>query len=215
MARNPERLKALQQDLTLRGAHRVYLHAFDATQSTQQEATLQKVYQTLPQIDIALLAYGSLPEQQACEQNIEQASAEWQINASSTIELLTRLSQYFIKQGQGTIAAISSVAGDRGRQSNYFYGAAKAALSTFLQGLRNRLYPHGIHVLTIKPGFIDTPMTAQFKKGLLWAQPEQVALDIAKAIERKKNTLYTPWFWKYIMAIIRLIPETIFKRLKL
>ncbi len=113
------------------------------------------------------------------------------------------------------IAAISSVAGDRGRQSNYVYGSAKGMVTLFMQGLRNRLAKKGVAVVTIKPGFVDTPMTADIKKGLLWAQPEAIAKGIINAINKRKNEVYLPWFWCGIMLIIRHIPETIFKRLSL
>jgi short-subunit dehydrogenase len=128
---------------------------------------------------------------------------------------LSILANYFEKRGEGTLAAISSVAGDRGRQSNYVYGTAKAAVNAYLQGLRNRLYSKGVHVLTIKPGFVDTPMTAHLKQGPLFASVDQVARDIVKAIEKKKCIIYTPWFWRWIMLVIRLIPESLFRRLKL
>jgi short-subunit dehydrogenase len=118
-------------------------------------------------------------------------------------------------QGSGTIAVISSVAGDRGRQSNYVYGAAKGMVTRFLQGLRNRLAKRGVQVLTIKPGFVDTPMTAAFKKGALWAQPDAVARGIVAAVDAGKDEVYLPGFWRLIMAIIRHIPEPIFKRLSL
>lgn len=162
-----------------------------------------------------MIAYGTLSDQKACENNVEMTLQELNINALSVIALLTRLAPYFEAQGEGCIAVISSVAGDRGRQSNYVYGTAKGALSIFLQGLRNRLHKSGVQVLTIKPGFVDTPMTAEFPKGPLWASPEKVALDIEKAIENKCNVLYTPSFWFLIMAIIRNVPESIFKRLSL
>jgi short-subunit dehydrogenase len=110
---------------------------------------------------------------------------------------------------------ISSVAGDRGKFSNYVYGATKGGLTVFLQGLRNRLFHKGVHVLTIKPGFVDTPMTAGIKKGLLFARPESVGAGIYKAINCRCNTVYLPKFWWMIMAIIKSIPEFIFKRLKL
>ena len=133
----------------------------------------------------------------------------------SSLLLLMQLAQRFEQQGHGTLAVISSVAGDRGRQSNYVYGAAKGMLSIFLQGLRNRLQRHGVQVLTIKPGFVDTPMTAAFRKGLLWAQPETVAHGILKAINRGADVVYLPWFWLPVMLAIRLLPETMFKRLRL
>jgi short-subunit dehydrogenase len=110
---------------------------------------------------------------------------------------------------------ISSVAGDRGRQSNYVYGTAKSAVSTFSQGLRNRLARAGVKVVTIKPGFVDTPMTAAFKKGALWATPGAVAKRIHQAMTKGEDVVYTPWFWRWIMAIIKAVPESIFKKARL
>jgi short-subunit dehydrogenase len=118
-------------------------------------------------------------------------------------------------QQHGTLAVISSVAGDRGRQSNYLYGAAKAAVSTFSSGLRQRLAKSGIDVVTIKPGFVDTPMTQNLKKGALWATPDNVARGIVSAIDRRRSVVYLPWFWSVIMLAIKHIPEPIFKRIKL
>jgi hypothetical protein len=132
------------------------------------------------------------------------------------ISLTTLLANRFEQRGRGTLIAISSVAGDRGRQSNYVYGAAKGMISLLLQGLRNRLSSKGIQVITIKPGFVDTPMTAAFeKKGLLWAQPDQIAKGIVAAVERGRDEVYLPWFWRWIMLVIRHIPERLFKRLQL
>ena len=126
------------------------------------------------------------------------------------------LARCFEARGAGQLAVISSVAGDRGRQSNYVYGAAKGMVSLFLQGLRNRLFASGVHVLTIKPGFVDTPMTAHIKKGgPLWASPEQVAKGIVWAIDRRRDVAYVPGFWRPIMAVIRALPESVFKRLHL
>jgi decaprenylphospho-beta-D-erythro-pentofuranosid-2-ulose 2-reductase len=121
----------------------------------------------------------------------------------------------FEQQKSGTLAVISSVAGDRGRQSNYVYGAAKGMVNIFAQGLRNRLFKSGVNVLTIKPGFVDTPMTAGFRKGFLWATPERVARDIVKAIAGRESEVYTPVFWRALMIPIRLLPEWLFKRLSL
>jgi len=131
------------------------------------------------------------------------------------VAFLTWLANYFEKRGKGNITVISSVAGDRGRQSNYIYGSAKGALSVFLQGLRNRLAPRGVSVTTIKPGFIDTPMTADIKKGPLFASAELVGTRVYKAMKRGESVVYTPFFWRFIMLIIIHIPECIFKRLKL
>ena len=118
-------------------------------------------------------------------------------------------------QKEGSICVIGSVAGDRGRSSNYIYGSAKAGLAAFTQGLRQRLSKFNIDILLVKPGFVDTPMTQEFKKGFLWASPERVARDICSAIDKRKSTLYTPWFWGWIMLVIKHIPESIFKKLKL
>ena len=141
--------------------------------------------------------------------------AELSTNAISTISLLTHLANRLEMQKSGTIAVVTSVAGDRGRQSNYVYGAAKGMVSIFLQGLRNRLHKAGVNVLDIKPGFVDTPMTAEFKKGLLWAKPESVAGSIVNGIDRGKYEIYTPFFWRIIMLVIRNIPESIFKKANL
>ena len=144
-----------------------------------------------------------------------QAGFEFAVNALSTISLLTYLANYFEENGQGTIAVISSVAGDRGRQSNYIYGSAKGAVTIFLQGLRNRMHKSGVHVITVKPGFVDTPMTAAFDKGFIWADPDQIAARIISAIKNKYDEVYAPWYWRVIMQVIRAIPERVFKRLNL
>jgi short-subunit dehydrogenase len=166
-------------------------------------------------MDVVLIAHGTLPDQKACEASFEHTRREFETNALSVMSLLTHVANYFEREKRGTIAVIASVAGDRGRQSNYVYGTAKGAVSLFMQGLRNRLAPAGVHVLTIKPGFVDTPMTSEFKKGLLWAQPDRVARDIQRAIEKKKDIAYVPPFWRYIMWVIGAIPEFVFKRLRL
>ena len=143
------------------------------------------------------------------------ALAEIATNGTSVVSLMTAAANRFEAQGHGAIAVISSVAGDRGRQSNYVYGSAKALVSAFASGLRQRLAKKGISVTTIKPGFVDTPMTAAFKKGPLWAKPDQVAKDIVVAIDQGKTVVYTPGFWRLIMLIIKHIPEFIFVKLKL
>jgi len=141
-----------------------------------------------------------------------------QVNCASVAELFEAIIDgAAVTNQKPTLAAVSSVAGDRGRQSNYPYGASKAALDTYLSGLRNRAYALGIHVLTIKPGFVRTRLThgKVNPRSPLLASPERVAADIFKAVGKKKNVLYTPWFWSPIMCIIRWIPEFIFKKLKL
>ena len=215
LARNGSRLESLAQDLRVRGATAVHCATFEANALETHQALLTQVKAELNGLDRVLIAHGTLSDQQVCEQSVELTLQELQTNALSVIALLTLLANHFEQQRHGSIAVISSVAGDRGRQSNYIYGTAKGALNIFLQGLRNRLHKSGVQVLTIKPGFVDTPMTAAFPKGPLWATPEKVAVDIDKAIEKNKDVLYTPGFWMLIMLIIKSIPEKLFKRLSL
>lgn len=213
--RQVERLEAIAADLRSRGAAQVAVAVFDARHNDTVPALLDEAQVALQGLDTLLVAHGTLPDQAACAASIERTLAEFQTNALSVIALCTEAANRFEAQGRGTIAVISSVAGDRGRQSNYVYGAAKGAVSLFLQGLRNRLAHKGVQVLTIKPGFVDTPMTAAFKKGPLWATADQVAAGIVAAIDSGRDVAYLPWFWCYIMLIIRHIPERIFKRLSL
>ena len=131
------------------------------------------------------------------------------------VSLLTRAAQRLEAQGSGCIAALSSVAGDRGRGSNLVYGAAKAGLTAFLSGLRNRLSGAGVRVVTVKPGFVDTPMTDHLPKNPLYASPERVARDVVRAIDTGADVVYTPWWWRFVMLAVRLIPERLFKRLSL
>ena len=214
LARDAAQLDVLAADLRVRGAT-VTTQTFDASAMDTHEVLLQNTIKALGEMDVVLIAYGTLSDQKACEHDAALVLHEMNTNALSVMGLLTHLANYFEARGHGTIAVISSVAGDRGRASNYVYGAAKGALTLFLEGLRNRLHKRGVQVLTIKPGFVDTPMTRDFKKGPLWASPEKVAADIVRAIERKRDVIYTPWFWWIIMTIIKSIPERIFKGLSL
>ncbi len=215
VGRNPEQTQTLASDLNVRGAKEVNYAIADLANIETHAALITTIKQTFPRIDIALLAHGVLPNQAECNQDVEKTVDAMTVNFISPISLLTLLANEMQAQGAGVIAVISSVAGDRGRQSNYVYGAAKGGLSIFLQGLRNRLHVTGVAVVTIKPGFVDTPMTASFKKGALWAKPEQVAKGIVKAIEKRRDEVYLPSFWKWVMFIIRQIPESLFKRLSL
>lgn len=216
VARNAEKLEQVAADLRIRGARAVATHCLEATDIAAHPAMLESCLAALQQIDIALIAHGTLPDQRACEREVGEALREFANNATSVIALLTLLANQFELQRCGSLAVISSVAGDRGRPSNYLYGTAKAAVSTFCEGLRARLFKVGVHVITIKPGFVDTPMTRGLPlPAALVAKPEQVAQRIVKGIERRVATLYTPGFWALIMLIIRTIPQPIFKRLNL
>jgi hypothetical protein len=156
-----------------------------------------------------------LPDQARCEAQVSDTLAALEVNFTATVALLTLLANYFEAQGRGCIAVIGSVAGDRGRQSNYVYGAAKGGLDRFLQGLRNRLFRSGVSVVTLKPGFVDTPMTSGVKKNPLFSSAERAGRDVHRAIQRRRDVVYIPWFWGPIMALVRLLPESIFKRLHL
>lgn len=210
-----QKLVLLSKDLLARGAARVEIGTLDVSQFDQHQSVIDVAFQAFGSIDIILIAHGTLPDQKQCQDDHQACIEQININGVGTVSLLTILANRLDQQRGGTIAVISSVAGDRGRQSNYVYGSAKSLVSVFLQGLRNRLHQSGVTVIDIKPGFVDTPMTAAFSKGALWASPEKVAADITKAIDKGKHTLYTPFFWRYIMLIIRLIPESIFKKLSL
>ena len=215
LGRNPERLNTIAADLKIRGAESAQYALLDVNDFAQHATALETAAAALGGMDVVLIAHGTLAEQKACEQDFNATLQELNTNAISVISLLTHLANRFEAQKHGAIAVISSVAGDRGRQSNYVYGTAKGAVTLFLQGLRNRLHKSGVHVLTVKPGFVDTPMTAEFKKGALWASPEAIAKSIHAGIEKRRDVIYAPWFWMGIMALIKLVPEGIFKKLKL
>lgn len=212
VARNQERLNTIATDLGVRGAGIVSTYQLDLNEITGQPAMLDAAEAAMGGLDTILIAHGTLPNQKACEQSVDETLAEIQTNALSTIALLTLIANRFEAKRNGTIAVISSVAGDRGRASNYVYGSAKAMVTAFTSGLRQRLHKSNVAVVTIKPGFVDTPMTAEFKKGLLWAQPATVATKIVKAMDQGKDEVYVPAFWWGIMAVIKAIPTTVFKR---
>lgn len=215
VARNRERLQSVADDLRVRYGVQIETSILDVTDYAAHEGLVDQVVAAHGGLDTVLIAHGTLPDQQVCEASAEQTRREIEVNALSVISLLTHLANHFENQGHGTLAVISSVAGDRGRQSNYVYGSAKAAVTVFLGGLRNRLQSAGVHVLTIKPGFVDTPMTSEFRKGPLWASPEKIARGIYKAIVKRRDVVYLPGFWRMVMRIIREVPEPLFKRLKL
>ncbi len=215
VARDPAKLQILAADLQVRGAKKIGMLAADANDFERHGPMLEAAQRALGGMDTVLIAHGVLGDQKAAERDFKLAEQSYKTNFLSVVSILTPISAYFEAQRRGMIAVISSVAGERGRQSNFIYGSAKGGLSLYLAGLRNRLYRSGVTVLTIKPGFVDTPMTAHLRKGRLFASPEKVARDISRAIAEGRDVLYTPAFWFWIMAVIRLIPETVFKRLKL
>jgi decaprenylphospho-beta-D-erythro-pentofuranosid-2-ulose 2-reductase len=216
VARDAAHLQTIAADLGVRGAVRAAHATLDVTDFSAHQSIVDQAERELGGIDTVLIAHGTLSDQSQCQTSVDALRREFDINALSTMSLLTTLANTFEARKRGTLAVISSVAGDRGRQSNYVYGCAKAAMSAFLSGLRQRLAKVDVDVLTIKPGFVDTPMTAAIaNKGALWAKPDQIAAGIVRAIDRRRSVVYLPWFWAPIMLVIRHIPESIFKRLKL
>ena len=217
-ARDLEALERMATDLTIRYGQQVATQRFEATAYDQHAMFLNACQQHFAgQLDGVIVCYGYLPDQAETQRDFNAARQTMDVNFLSVVSILNLAANSLQRQRSGYLAAISSVAGDRGRQSNYTYGASKAALTTYLQGLRNRLYPLGVHVLTIKPGFVDTPMTNGLvdPDSLLVAEPQQVARDIDRAIQRRRNVIYSPFYWRWIMTIICLIPEWLFKQLKL
>ncbi len=215
VARSPEKLEAVANDLKVRGAKRVDTYVLDFTELERHQNMFDAAINTLETLDMLLIAHGTLGDQKLCEESVAETMKEFANNCTSVISLLTISANYFEQQRHGCIAVITSVAGDRGRQSNYVYGTTKAAVSTFLQGLRSRLYKAGVAVLTIKPGFVDTPMTATYKKNILFASAHTVGEGIYRAMLQKKDVVYLPWFWRPILFIVNILPERVFKRLSL
>ena len=215
VARNEDKLSAMKQDMLVRGATDVNYEMLDLADNKQHVDLIQRATDKMGSIDTVLIAYGTLAEQAESARSYENTLKELQINCLSVISLLTLLANQLEQQGSGSIAVISSPSGDRGRQSNYIYGTAKGALTIFLQGLRNRLSKTNVHVLTVKPGFVDTPMTKDFKKGFLWVNPEVISKGIYNALKKKREVVYLPFFWRYIMLVIKSIPEKLFKYLSL
>jgi len=215
VARNPEKLAAVAADLKLRGAGRVDTLVADLDDTTAHPALLQRAVATLGGLDIAFLAHGILGDQALAEEDFRTAAGILHTNFISAASLLTWLANYCARQHSGVLAVLSSVAGDRGRKSNYVYGASKAGLSAFLGGLRNRLDREGVTVLTIKPGPVRTAMTAGMANSQKFADVNKVAASIVKAIDARKDNLYVPFQWGPILFVIRHIPERMFKKLNL
>lgn len=215
VARDAEKLSQVSSDLRVLGAGDVSTYTMDINDNLQHAQMLEAGFSKLGEIEIVFLAAGTLPVQSECEVNADYAMREFATNSSSQIHLLIETAKYLKVQKYGTLAVISSVAGDRGRRSNHLYGSAKAAVSVFCEGLRGSLFSHGIEVLLIKPGMVNTPMTRDLiLPALLTASADRVGGDIVMAVRRKRSTLYTPGYWRLIMLIIKLIPVGIMKRLK-
>lgn len=215
-ARAEEEAARIGQDLEVRHQADVHWGRFEATDPHHRETVFDAAADAMGGLDVVIVAVGRLGDQERAERNPDHLRKVIEINFTTVAQLLTCAAQQFEAQQSGMIVALSSVAGDRGRASNYAYGSAKAGLTAFLSGLRGRLYEHGIHVLTAKPGPVDTKMTFEMDDPPpLLADPNEVAADIVQAMEQKKDVCYSPRLWRYIMAALRLLPSSVFKRLSL
>lgn len=212
-SRNASELVELVSDLEIKHNIEVSNIVFDAL---KYESHFDFFNTLKEKPTVVLCAFGYLGEQEKAEKEFTEAKQIIEVNYLGAVSILNVVSNYFEEQKQGTIIGISSVAGERGRQSNYFYGSAKAGFTAYLSGLRNRLVKSSVHVVTVNPGFVDTKMTygLDLPKPVT-AKPEQVASSIFKAFKKQKNIIYTLWMWRYIMMIIKSIPEFIFKKLSL
>jgi short-subunit dehydrogenase len=211
--RSMEKLAALKSDLEIRYGAGSSVVNFDAEKTAEH----RQFYDSLAaKPDWVICAFGLLVDQDEAVDSAELTAKSYLVNMLGAISILDIIAEDFAGRKNGVIVGISSVAGERGRASNYTYGSAKAGFTAYLSGLRNRLYKSGVHVVTVNPGFIQTKMTAHLQlPKLLTASPDQVARVIIKAIRKKKNIIYVKWYWRYIMMIIKLIPEGIFKKLNL
>lgn len=210
VGRNPDKLAAVVEALGPAVAGHVASGFVDGHVNAQLVARAREV---LGRIDTALIAHGDLGDQLLSEKDPAEAERVIAANFTSVVSLLIPLANHFEAQRAGRLVVISSVAGERGRPRNFTYGAAKRAVTTYLQGLRSRLHPHGVAVTTIKLGPVDTPMTVGHPKNLLFATAPRVARDIVRAADRRVPEAYVPWFWWPLMAIVRNVPEALFQKL--
>jgi len=212
-ARNATELKDFAHDVEVRSSVTVELVELDITAFDTHET----LYDSLSEKPLGVVVVsGYMDEQHVVEKDFSKTLQTINVNFTGAVSLLNIVANDFQTQRRGFIVGVSSVAGDRGRKANYIYGSAKAAFSTYLSGLRNRLYESGVTVLTVKPGFVATKMTQDLDlPEKLTAQPSEVADDIFKAQQAGKDILYTKWIWRYVMLIIRNIPEFIFKKMSI
>ena len=212
-ARKPDQLKPLQSDIQIRYRVECSLHIFDALQYAAHSSFFENLN---PRPDVTVAIFGVMDEED--EAFIDWALTERMISTNFTgaVSILNAAAKYYISKQAGAIIAISSVAGDRGRASKLIYGSSKAALNAYLSGLRNKCFEDNVHVMTVKPGFVYTRMTEKMPlPKLLTSTPAELADVVYKGYVKKKNVVYVKWFWRYIMLIIKNIPEFQFKKMKL
>jgi len=212
-ARNTDSLQPFQSDIHIRYGVECSLHSFDALNFSSHSGFYSAL---LPKPDVTVYVIGYMNDNEKVITNWEESLRTINTNYTGAVSILNLVAADYALRKAGTIVGISSVAGNRGRQSNYIYGSAKSAFTAYLSGLRNKLYHDNVHVMTVLPGFVYTKMTEHLKlPPLLTANPESVADAIYKGVRSKKDILYVKWFWKWIMLIITSIPESIFKKKKL
>ncbi len=214
-ARDVEEAERIASDLRIRHEVETAAGHFDAREFEAHGGLVDEVVDELGPIEVCLIAFGYMGDQREAEQDFEVARQVMEVNYTGAASIAEAVAAHMSERSEGAIIGISSVAGDRGRQSNYFYGSAKGAFALYLQGLRNRLHEEGVQVTTVKPGFVDTRMTFEMETAIPIASPEAISRAIYRAEQRGKDTMYYPWFWAGIMGIIKAIPEAIFKRLSL
>ncbi len=215
-ARDLADAQATAADIAIRTGRRAEAVKFDALDEAAQDELVAWAREFAGGGTLnVFLAFGTMPEQAALDADPARVAAVIGANFTMAAALLHRLAPVLEAQGAGAIVALGSVAGDRGRLKNYVYGAAKAGLHAYLQGLRARLCRKGVHVATIKPGFVDTAMTWGLPGMFLVASPEAIAAACLAAAAKKRDVVYAPAFWWGIMTIIRHIPERIFKKLNI
>jgi decaprenylphospho-beta-D-erythro-pentofuranosid-2-ulose 2-reductase len=215
VARNADKLAVVAADARTRGASHVDSAVADLDDTAAHAEVLAHAINSLGGLDVAFLALGVLGDQSEAERSAAAAERILHTNFTAPVSLLTWLANYTAQRKAGTLAVLSSVAGERGRKSNYVYGSSKAGLTAFVDGLRNRIDREGVRVMTIKPGPVKTAMTETMKGSAKFADVEAVAEALVKAIDKGTDVVYVPGIWRVIMAVIRVIPERVFKKLNL
>jgi decaprenylphospho-beta-D-erythro-pentofuranosid-2-ulose 2-reductase len=213
VGRNEDHLRSISDALRNLGADQVSVFVTDFNNKASHEVLVKAAREKLGTIDVAILAQGVMPKGAGLEIAVDEVLDSLVTNLLSVVSISHRIAQKLKEQRSGTLAVLSSVAGERGRMSNYVYGSSKAALTAYCSGLRAELAPYAVNVLTVKPGVVDTPMTKD-KDVPFKASVEKVATDIVQAIDRGSKVLYTPWYWKWIMILVRSLPERLFMKIK-
>ena len=215
VGRSQVKIDQLTKKLIIQGAIAVSGFILDINDFEKHQKARDTASDFLGSIDIVLIAHGNLPDQKRCTQSVDLTLREISTNALSTVSFLTITCKYMKNQQKGTISLLSSVAGDRGRGTNYIYGSAKGMLNIFCEGMRQELNGYGVKIVTIKLGFVNTPMTLKFKKGILWRKPQDISKTIITIINHGNGEYYVPGFWRAIMWVIKIIPNFIFYRIKI